>query len=226
MATKAAPPGVQSQAPQPGLAPAAPPAAQSQAGSLLRGFRPSFVLMARLDRLEVSGGLVLPDLSRIEAVAGRGGNTAADTVHPGGWVQNMVREGWQQVPDGLDFVVWGANRAGCASGCTYRDWRQTDRVAGMWSEAWSRPKIYGAVTRWQIDHDGKRAFQAAVLRWLLNGSELDDDLIDAACAPVIEIARAYLGSANPNTIERLKAAVAQLPPDRIPSDLAPYALKD
>lgn len=225
MATRPAPAGPVRQAPPPGMMPARPPTSQRPA-SVLRGWRPSFVFLARIDRLECSGGMVLPDLARVDAVAGRGGNTSADIVDPAGWCASMERQGYRRVPDDIDFECWGAPRAGCASGCTYRDWYETDRVAGLWSEAWSRPKILGAVTRWAIDIDGKRAFQSAVLRWMLNGAELDNDLVEAACAPVIEIARGYLGNTNPVTLGRLKHAVAQLPPDRIPSDLAPYAPKD
>jgi len=197
-------------------------------GSILRGYRASFVFLSRLDRLECSGGLVLPDLARCDAVAGRGGNTSADTVDPAGWCASMERQGYRRVPDNLDFVCWGESRAAAlaVSGCTYRDWYPTDRVAGLWSEAWARPKMLGAITRWPIDYDGKRAFQAEVLKWMLNGAELDGDLIAAACAPVIEIARAYIGSTNPATLGRLKLVVAQLPPDHVPPDLAPYAPKD
>lgn len=225
MATRAAPAGPTHQAPPPGLGPSRPPTSQQRVG-VLRGWRPAFVYLARIDRLECSGGLVLPDLARVDAVAGRGGNTSADIVDPAGWCASMERQGYRRVPDDLDFETWGANRAGCASGCTYRDWYETDRVAGLWSEAWTRPKILGAVTRWPVDLDGKRAFQSAVLKWLLNGSELDPDLVEAACAPVIEIARSYLGNTNPITLGRLSAAVAQLPREHIPSDLAPFAPKD
>lgn len=225
MATRPASAGIMHQPPPAGMAPARPPTSQQRVG-VLRGWRPSFVFLARIDRLECSGGLVLPDLARVDAVAGRGGNTSADTVDPAGWVASMERQGYRRVPDDLDFEVWGASRAGCASGCTYRDWYETDRVAGLWSEAWSRPKVLGAATRWPIDIAGKRAFQAQVLKWMLNGGELDSDLIEAACAPVIEIARAYLGNENPNAVVRLKAVVAQLPPDHVPSDLAPFAPKD
>ena len=226
MATRAAPAGPMHQAPPPGLGPSRPPTAQQRAGGL-KGWRPGFVYLARLDRLECSGGLVLPDLARVDAVAGRGGNTAADVVDPAGWCATMERQGYRRVPDDLDFEVFGATRAGCASGCTYRDWYETDRVAGMWSEAWSRPKLLGALTRWTIDLDGKRAFQSAVLRWMLGPTgELDPDLIEAACAPVIEIARGYLGNTSPVAAGRLRHVVAQLPPDRIPPDLAQYAPKD
>lgn len=222
MATRA---GTHHQA-SPGLGPQRPPTAQQAPGSSLRGWRPSFVFLARLDRLECSGGLVLPDLARVEAVPGRGGNTSADTVDPSGWVANMERQGYRRVPDDLDFEVWGASRSGCSSGCTYRDWYETDRVAGMWSEAWVRPKVLGAVTRWPIDMAGKRSFQSAVLDWLTAGAALDPDLIEAACAPVIEIARSYLGSTSPVTIGRLRHVVAQIPPENIPSDLAQYAPKE
>lgn len=226
MSTRAAAAGQTHQAPyQPpaGMVPARPPTSQQRLG-VLRGWRPSFVFLARIDRLECSGGQVLPDLARVEAVAGRGGNTSADTVDPAGWVASMERQGYRRVPDDLDFVCWGTSRAGSASGCTYRDWYETDRVAGLWSEAWSRPKVLGAFTRWVIDEDGRRAFQAQVLRWMLNGNDLDSDLIEAACAPVIEIARSYLGNVNPTAQAKLKTVVAQLPSAHIPSDLAPYAI--
>lgn len=213
------------QALAPGIGPARPPTSQQRTG-VLRGWRPAFVFLARIDRLEVSGGLVLPDLARVDAVAGRGGNTSADVIDPAGWCASMERQGYRRVPDDLDFETWGERRAGCVSGCTYRDWYETDRVAGLWSEAWSRPKILGAVTRWQVDLDGKRAFQSAVLSWMLQGGKLDPDLVEAACAPVIEIARGYLGNTSPVTVGRLRHTVAQLPPDRIPSDLAPFAAKD
>lgn len=183
------------------------------------------MFLARIDRLECLGGQVLPDLARVEAIAGRGGNTSADVIDPAGWCASMERQGYRRVPDDLDFVCWGQSRAGCASGCTYRDWYETDRVSGLWAEAWTRPKVLGATTRWPIDHDGKRAFQAQVLKWMLNGGELDNDLIDAACAPVVEIARSYLGNSNPNAQGRLKLVVAQLPPDHVPSDLAQFAPK-
>lgn len=216
---------VASQAPAPGMAPARPPISQTST-AMLRGWRPCFVYMARLDRLECSGGLVLPDLARVDAVAGRGGNTGADIVDPAGWCASMERQGYRRVPDDLDFSCWGASRAGCASGCTYRDWYATDRVAGLWSEAWQRPKILGQITRWTIDHEGARSFQGAVLTWLLHGSSLDNDLIETACAPVIEIARAYLSRATTHAdiALRLRAVVAQLPPDRIPPDLAPFVM--
>jgi len=223
MGTRPAPAGPAYQPPPAGLGPARPPTSQRPTG-VLQGWRPGFVLLARLDRLEVSGGLVLPDLARADAVAGRGGNTSADTVDPAGWVASLERQGYRRVPDDLDFECWGARRAGCASGCTYRDWYETDRVAGRWSEAWTRPKVLGATIKWPVDWDGKRAFQAQVLKWLLNGSELDNDLVEAACAPAIEIARAYLGNVgNHEAARRLKHLVAQLPPEHIPSDLAPYA---
>lgn len=205
------------------IAPSAPPQGHG-ASQAIQGYRPPFVLLARLDRLEPSGGLILPDLARVEAVPGRFGNASSDTIDPAGAVANLERLKYRRIPDDLDFVCWGAPRAGAASGSTYRDYYTSDRIGGVWAEAWIRPKIVGGVTRWQLDMDGKRAFQAAVLKWMLHGAELDRDLAEAACAPAIEVARAYLNAAsNPVTRARLADLVSQLPREFTPPDLAEFA---
>ena len=157
------------------IAPQAPPAGVGP-GQILPGHRPLFVLLARIDRLEVSGGMILPDLGRCDAIPGVGGNTSADTRDPSGWVARMEREGWRRLPDDLEFECWGAKRTlATSTGCTYRDWYASDRVGGIWAEAWMRPRVLGGALRWSVDDAGKRSLQAAALAWMLHGAELDPD---------------------------------------------------
>lgn len=233
MATKAKAPGDGSGAStsgqvaqQAGFIQPAPPPMGVGASALIQGYRPPFVLLARLDRLEVSGGLILPDLARVEAVPGRAGNTGADTHDPAGAVSGLERIGFRRVPDTLDFTCWGQPRSAAVSGSTYRDYYRSDRSGGVWCEAWIRPRAIGGSTRWTVDMDGKRNFQKAVLAWLLNGAELDEDLAEAACRPAIETCRDYAQRAsNPAILARLTDLMAQIPAKFIPADLAAYQPK-
>jgi len=207
------------------IAPSPPPATSGN-GQIITGYRPYFVLVVHPHRYEPTGGLLLPVLSRIDAAPGVAGNDGSDRAYPSGALSGMTRQGYVLVPDDLEYMCWGSPRSTStsASGCTYRDWYASSAQAGIFAEAWSRPRLLAGRTKWYHDIDGKRSYQAAVLQWLRRGEPIEEDVIEAALAAPIEIARGYTSAAlaNPTAMLRLREILAQLPTDRIPSDLRRY----
>ena len=218
-------PNAPSPAPSAFVAAGKPPASVSLQKPI-RGYAPPFVLMAKADCLEITGGEVLPSIARIEAVPGRGGNGPGDSSDPSGACASMERQGFRRIPDDLAFECWGETQTNAKpSACAYRDWYESDRVGGIWSETWSRPRVVLGATRWAHDPDGKRNFQRAVLRWLTGADTVDPEIVAEVSRPALDVAMQYLSQAqrHPQSRLHLVELVAQIPRSVLPEDLLPYA---
>lgn len=210
----------------PGLvAPSRPPVSVSPT-ELLPGYRPYFVLLAHPAIWTVCGGLIVPDLARVEALPGVGGNGPSDNRYPAGAIASCERRGFRRIPDHIQFRAWGVlHTEETHPHGTYRDWYESDdpHGRGIWAEAWMRPRVLAGTVRWRIDDEGHLAFLRAVISWLLDGREPADDQVDIALLRPLETARDYASRAsNPQILMRLHQLLRQIPRNHIPPDIVGY----
>jgi hypothetical protein len=177
--------------------------------------------LAHPERWECKGGEIVPWVSTVEGVPGRGGNGPGD-FQASGAVAQQERIGWRRIPEDLVFRAFGVERRieSCPAGSTYLDWYRSTSPSGWYLPAWSRVRPTFDGPRFTHDIEGEMSFRRAVGEWLLSGRKPSDDAIQAAIREPIETARSYADRADSPTISaRLHEILAAIPRDLVPSDL-------
>lgn len=162
-------------------------------------------------------GEIVPMLAKAWFTAGLGGNGRIANGH--GFQAMLQGHGYQPIPHNFPAVAFGEDRS-TAELSTYLDRHEGVSQGSMvvyHCDAWHRPRRLGAMTMWDFDAPGWKAWLVSVRDELIG--ELHPSQVDMAVAPLARAIRRLSERDDKRAARGLREHLAHMPRQYCPDDL-------
>ena len=197
----------------------------AQAGSFdtqvlrLPGNRGPWTIMVSPGKLTCRDGRILPVPAKAPHDTGFSSNVEGGLGN--GMVSDLQRlGGFVVVPHRRPVVAFGSKHEGLSNYLRMHEGTGPNGrgAAVYWTDAWTRPVMYGHILDWEYDHEGRDEWLEGLID-IIAPNGLADAQIRAAIQPAVSAAQALMDREDRRGKRLLAAQVLHIPAEHVPDDL-------